>query len=209
MNRLRLQYQFYTKTKKQNNFKNDFPEMAEWIRLKQRQSNKNQANTFSHWFLLALFGGLTIASFSQQLLLIVAFILVAALVKGPAMILYGVIYTFLVGLFPPLGIVLSALFFFIHLYQITRNWRFGLAAGFFYLYPVTLVALRQFAFFDRGWLMILLTGIGLLVLHFLFQKVYWEQPSSKGLAWSILSLPYDCLSALIPVKRKPKKFRKK
>ncbi|KAF1303606.1 hypothetical protein IV487_04115 [Enterococcus saccharolyticus] len=204
MERLRTQYHFYARRKKQahtqaTSFQRDFPEFAQFRR---NVSEKNQVNTLTHWLLLAVFGLLTFASFPQQLLVIGIFTVITALIKGPGMILFGIVYSFLVGLFPPLGMLLSAVFFFLSLYQLTRNWRFGLTAAFFYLYPMLLVALRFFDFGQTTWFSLLASGIGLMALHFLIRGVYQEQPSSKGLAWSLVSLPYDCFLFLLPSKRK-------
>ncbi len=209
MERLRSQYRYYSRQKdKSLSFQKDFPQLAQQIRQKQRISDKNQVNTLTHWLLLVGFGGLTLASFPQQLLILLTLVGVTALVKGPGMLLFGLLYSFLVSLFPPLGIFLSALFFLLSLYQLTRNWRFGLAASFFYLYPMMIVAFRQFAYFDHtGWL-VAFSAFGLIALHFLFRSVYVSQPSSKALAWSLISLPYDCLVFLLP-SRKGKKSRVK
>ncbi|MGX7196914.1 hypothetical protein [Enterococcus olivae] len=214
MERLRSQYRYYSTHKKDScadsqTFRRDFPEMAEWMRQRQSPNEKNQTHTLTHWLLLLVFGLLTVASFSQQLFLLLAFTLIAALVKGPGMNLFGLCYSFLVGLFPPLGILLSALFFLLSLYQLTRNWRFGLAGVFFYLYPLSL-KLLQFSPFDQRWVLLLAMFVGLILLHLLFLNIYQEQPSSKALAWSLISLPYDCLLLLIPTKRIGKKrFRKR
>ncbi len=207
MERLRSQYRYYSRAKDKGlAFQKDFPQLAQQLRQKQRVSDKNQVNTFTHWLLLLGFGMLTIASFPQQLVILLILVGITALVKGPGMLLFGMLYSFLVSLFPPLGIFLSALFFLLSLYQLTRNWRFGLAAAFFYLYPMMTVAFRQFAYFDQtGWLLAFGT-VGLVGMHFLFRNVYVSQPSSKALAWSLISLPYDCLVFLLPSK-KGKKIR--
>ena len=89
-----------------------FPIFANWLKLQQKPIAKDQTATFfSHWFLLILFSLVTVATFTQQLLFLLFVFVIAALVKGPGMILWGVVYSFLVTLFPPLGLLLSTLFF--------------------------------------------------------------------------------------------------
>ena len=71
-----------------------------------------------------------------------------------------------------------------------------------------MVALRQFALFDQTWLMLVLSAVGVIALHSLFRTVYKMPTTSKALAWSLISLPYDCLVALLPSKtKKGKKIR--
>lgn len=215
MERLRSQYRYYANQKQQSiahsqSFQQDFPETAQWMRQSKRPNEKAQVNTLTHWFLLIFFGLLAATSFSQQLFLVIILTAFTALIKGPGMFLFGLIYSFLVGLFPPLSIVLSALFFLISLYQLTRNWRFGMAAAFFYFYPLLLNLLQQFTFFEETWFLILAIAVGLFLFHLLILHVYQEQPSSKALAWSLISLPYDCLLFLIPSKRgKLKQIKRK
>lgn len=57
---------------------------------------KQQNQTIWHWLLLILFGLLTFGSLTQQLLLIGLFTLIAAIVKGPLMLVWGTIYLSLI-----------------------------------------------------------------------------------------------------------------
>ncbi|MGC3150452.1 hypothetical protein ACPTIX_13290, partial [Enterococcus faecalis] len=54
---------------------------------------KQQNQTIWHWQLLILFGLLTFGSLTQQLLLIGLVTLIAAIVKGPLMLVWGTIYS--------------------------------------------------------------------------------------------------------------------
>ncbi|MGC3124412.1 hypothetical protein ACPTJE_17410, partial [Enterococcus faecalis] len=79
-----------------------------------------------HWFTLILFGLMTVATLSQKLILLTLFIAIVALIKGPVMILWGMLYSFLVGLFPPNGILLSGIYFLLKNGTLTKNWRMTL-----------------------------------------------------------------------------------
>ncbi|RHK05771.1 hypothetical protein DW084_11545 [Enterococcus casseliflavus] len=185
----------------QRNFQQDFPNFATWLKLQQQTPQKNQTATFSHWLLVGFFGLLTAASFSQQLLFLLFVFVLAALVKGPGMIVWGIVYSFLVSLFPPLGIVLSGLFFLLTLRQLTKNVTFVLTALYFYGYPFVITALQHFTNWDPQWLWVGSIGFALISGHFVLKQNY-PFASSKSLAWAIISVPYDCVMALIPVKHK-------
>lgn len=187
-----------------NHFEREFPQAADWLRKQQRASGNATSSDISrlHWLLLGIFGLLVIASFPQQLLLLFLLMGLAAIIKGPAMLIYGAIYSFLVGLFPPLGIILSALFFLISIKQITRNWRFGLTASFFYLYPLGITAFKHFTTWDSFWVMALLTGVGIIGSHYLLVWLYKHYGNGRSVAWSLLTVPYDCLMFFIPSKKK-------
>lgn len=206
---MRQRYRYYKEQKQhqafngdfQQNFQQEFPNLSAWLKLQQKPSAKNQTATFSHWLILFLFGMLAVASFTQQLLLIGFFLILAALIKGPGMIVWGIVYSFLVSLFPPLGILLSGIFFLLSLQQMIRDRHFYLTALFFYAYPFLITTLHHFTQWND---MLLTTGglaAGLISLHFLLKRHYTVN-SSKALAWSLLSVPYDCLVFLIPSKKK-------
>nr|WP_242596655.1 hypothetical protein [Enterococcus plantarum] len=97
---------------------------------------KPQVNTIWHWLLLILFGLLAYGTMTQQFLLIAIFIAIAAVVKGPLMLLWGAIYSVLIAFFPPLGLVLSLVFFLINLGTIAKSWRISLTSAYFYLVPL-------------------------------------------------------------------------
>lgn len=77
------------------NFNHKYPQLAQYLRQKYKKNTKDQVLTWSHFAILALFGLLLKFSFTGQLLLIFSFIAIAALVKGPLMLLYSSIYLFL------------------------------------------------------------------------------------------------------------------
>lgn len=185
------------------NFQQDFPEAARF--LKQRYPEKEPMKSFWHWATLALFAFLCIATIKQQFLLIGVLILIAALIKGPGILLFGAIYTFLVSLFPPIGLVLSALFFLFNLRLLTQSWRVNLVTSLFYLYPLGLGLLRYFTHWDASWQIGLELLPGFLLLHFVLKQVYFFHPSARQVAWTIFATPFELLSLLFP-KRWKKKF---
>lgn len=209
---LRQRYDYYCQQNahqhlNQQNFQNDFPSFAYWLDQKKQSVTTDQNNTFSHWLLLALFGMMTAATLTQQLLFILLFLGLAALIKGPGMILLGILYSILVSFFPPLGILFSALIFFFSLQQLTKNLSFVLTAVFFYGYPFAIKILRSYTDFDSHWLLIGAIALGLVSFHFLLQRHYQQQISSKAFAWALICVPYDFLLALWPQKKWKKNAR--
>ena len=83
------------------NFNHKYPQLAQYLRQKYKKNTKDQVLTWSHFAILALFGLLLKFSFTGQLLLIFSFIAIAALVKGPLMLLYSSIYLFLTSFILP------------------------------------------------------------------------------------------------------------
>lgn len=186
------------------NFQREFPNAARYI--KQRYPDKEPLSSFWHWATLALFAILCIATIKQQLLLIGLLILVAALVKGPGLLLFGALYSLLVSLFPPIGVVLSALFFILNLRLLTKSWRVNLVTSLFYLYPLGLSLLRYFTHWDAHWQIGLELLPGLLLLHFVLMQVYCFHPSARQVAWTVLATPFELISLVLP-KRFKKPFR--
>ncbi|MBO0413450.1 hypothetical protein JZO81_20530 [Enterococcus hulanensis] len=186
------------------NFQQDFPNAARY--LKQRYPDKEPLSSFWHWATLALFAILCIATIKQQLLLIGILMLVAALIKGPGILLFGLIYSFLVSLFPPIGIVLSALFFLFNIRLLTKSWRVNIVTSLFYLYPLGLSLLRYVTHWDAAWQIGLQLLPGLLLLHFVLMQVYYFHPSARQVAWTVLATPFELISLVLP-KRFKKPFR--
>lgn len=186
------------------NFQQDFPNAARY--LKQRYPDKEPLSSFWHWATLALFAILCIATIKQQLLLIGILMLVAALIKGPGILLFGLIYSFLVSLFPPIGIVLSALFFLFNIRLLTKSWRVNIVTSLFYLYPLGLSLLRYFTHWEAAWQIVLQLLPGLLLLHFVLMQVYYFHPSARQVAWTVLATPFELISLVLP-KRFKKPFR--
>lgn len=178
------------------NFQQDFPNAARY--LKQRYPDKEPLSSFWHWATLALFAILCIATIKQQLLLIGILMLVAALIKGPGILLFGLIYSFLVSLFPPIGIVLSALFFLFNIRLLTKSWRVNIVTSLFYLYPLGLSLLRYFTHWDAAWQIGLQLLPGLLLLHFVLMQVYYFHPSARQVAWTVLATPFELISLVLP-----------
>ncbi|MFC4770789.1 hypothetical protein [Enterococcus hermanniensis] len=187
------------------NFQRDYPETAHY--LKQKYPEKSPTNSIWHWSMLALFSLLAVAIVKQQLLLIGLLILISALAKGPGMLLFGAIYSMLVSLFPPIGIVLSALFFLFNLRLLTKSWRVNAVTAWFYLYPLTMSLLRYFTHWNASWQIGLELLPGLLCLHFALLKVYTFHPSARQVAWTILAAPFELVALLLP-KRFKKPFTK-
>ena len=186
------------------NFQREFPNTARY--LKQRYPDKEPLSSFWHWATLALFAILCIATIKQQLLLIGLLILIAALIKGPGLLLFGALYSLLVSLFPPIGVVLSALFFILNLRLLTKSWRVTLVTSLVYLYPLGLSLLRYFTQWNAHWQIGLELLPGLLLLHFVLMQVYYFHPSARQVAWTVLATPFELISLVLP-KRFKKPFR--
>lgn len=186
------------------NFQKEFPSAARY--LKQRYPDREPLSSIWHWIVLGFFSILCIATIKQQLLLIGILILIAALIKGPGLLVFGAIYSLLVSLFPPIGIVLSALFFLFNIRLLTKSWRVNLVTSLFYLYPLGLSLLRYFTQWNAHWQIGLELLPGLLLLHFVLMQVYYFHPSARQVAWTVLATPFELISLVLP-KRFKKPFR--
>ncbi|KAF1298857.1 hypothetical protein BAU15_14340 [Enterococcus sp. JM4C] len=163
-----------------------------------------QKNTIWHWATLFLFACLVVASPIQQLLILLGFVAFSAIIKGPLMILWGTLYAFLIGLFPPLALAISLLFLLLQIGDFVKTWRVYLVGGFFYLYPLVTMLLHQFVFPDAQWFLLVALTSGLTGLHFLLNWLYKESVLSRSMAFFLLGLPYDFLLLLLP-----RSFKKK
>ncbi|GCF93273.1 hypothetical protein NRIC_11640 [Enterococcus florum] len=187
-----------------NDFQREFPNTAKSLR--QRFPEKAPLSSLWHWLLLGFFSLLAVASLQNQLLLIGGMLLLAALVKGPGMIIWGIAYSFLVSLFPPIGILLSAIFFLLNIRLLTHSWRVNLISTLVYLYPLGLSGLRYFTDWTATWQTALLLLPGLLILHLSLTKVYTFYPSARQVVWTILATPFELLILVLP-KRFSRKFK--
>lgn len=170
---------------------------------------KPQENTVWHWLLLVLFGLLAYGTITQQIFLIALFMAIAAIVKGPLMILWGTIYSVLVAFFPPLGIALSVLFFLLNLGTVVKSWRISLTSAYFYLVPLIGSISRTILKNEPDYAVMLFVIISVLGLHFLLHWLYKNNSLSRTLAWSIVSVPYALLVMLLPTRFKRIKTGKK
>lgn len=170
---------------------------------------KPQVNTVWHWLLLILFGLLAYGTMTQQFLLIALFIAIAAIVKGPLMMLWGAIYATLVAFFPPLGIVLSIVFFLINLGTIAKSWRISLTSAYFYLVPLIGSIFRFAIKNESSYAVLAFVALSIFGLHFLLNWLYKYNCLSRTLAWSIISVPYAILIMVLPARFHKFKSNKK
>ena len=133
--------------------------------MQQKPIAKDQTATFSHWFLLILFSLVTVATFTQQLLFLLFVFVIAALVKGPEVILWGVVYSFLVTLFPPSWFVAFNAFLSAHSQAVDKKLTFIFTAVYFYSYPFLITAIHHFTTFDDQWIMIAAVIFALISGH--------------------------------------------
>ncbi|MFV0560122.1 MAG: hypothetical protein ACK5NA_05350 [Enterococcus sp.] len=175
-------------------------------------SNKNRTTSLWHWSALFLFGVLILTTPTKHLLVLALLIGIVALIKGPGMLLLGMIYSFFVGMFPFLGVVLSLLFFIINIRTLSKNWRINFVGAFYFLYPLSLMIAQHFFTFNRVSLVIALT-FGLITLHILLTRLYQTYGTSQRIIWYIWTIPYELLLLLIPTRLKKgnvnKSFHKK
>lgn len=170
---------------------------------------KPQVNTIWHWLLLVLFGLLAYGTMTQQFLLIAIFVVIAAIVKGPLMLLWGAIYSVLIAFFPPLGIVLSIVFFLINLGTIAKSWRISLTSAYFYLVPLIGGILRTVVKNEPTYAVLIFVALSIVGLHFLLSWLYKNNSLSRTLTWSIISVPYALLIMLLPTRFRKFKANKK
>lgn len=170
---------------------------------------KPQVNTLWHWLLLILFGLLAYGTMTQQVLLIALFIALAAIVKGPLMILWAAVYSMLIAFFPPLGIVLSILFFLVNLGTVAKSWRISLTSAYFYLVPLIGTIIRTIVKNEPDYLVMLFVAASMIGLHFLLNWLYQNNSLSRSLTWTIISVPYAILIMILPARFHRLKTNKK
>ncbi|MGX7126173.1 hypothetical protein [Enterococcus viikkiensis] len=187
------------------NFQKEYPNFASYL-TRRYPDKRDPLKSVWHWGILILFSLLCIATIKQQLLTIGLLMILAALIKGPGLLLFGALYSFLVSLFPPIGILLSALFFLLNLRLLTKSWRVNLVTSLFYLYPLGLSLLRYFTHWEAFWQIGLQLLPGLLLLHVVLIQVYYFHPSVRQVAWTVLATPFELLSLILP-KRLKRPFR--
>lgn len=170
---------------------------------------KPQVNTLWHWLLLILFGLLAYGTMTQQVLLIALFIALAAIVKGPLMILWAAVYSMLIAFFPPLGIVLSILFFLVNLGTVAKSWRISLTSAYFYLVPLIGTIIRTIVKNEPDYLVMLFVVASMIGLHFLLNWLYQNNSLSRSLTWTIISVPYAILIMILPARFHRLKTNKK
>ncbi|WP_375178800.1 hypothetical protein [Enterococcus rotai] len=161
---------------------------------------KPQVNTIWHGVLLILFGLLAYGSMTQQLLLIALFVVIAAIVKGPLMLLWGAVYSALIAFFPPLGLLLSIVFFLINLGTVAKSWRISLTSAYFYLVPLIGSILRAVIKNEPTYAVLVFVAVSVLGLHFLLHWLYKNNSLSRSLTWSIISVPYAIMIMLLPTR---------
>ena len=189
-------------------FKRSYPRLATFLSKYSISNKKDQQQSFWHWFTLSLFGLLTIANFPQQLFLLFVFTLIVALIKGPVMILWGMIYTFFISLFPPIGILLSVLFFLVNIGTLTKNWRLSLVAGFFYFYHFAILLLKSFGDLNNDYFVTVSLLVGLILFHLMLKKLYTGYEIGRTVFWYIFAIPFTVVTALLPSRLKRKRFPK-
>lgn len=166
--------------------------------LRTPKNSSESQQSWSHWVLIALFGVLCFVPISGKLLFILGFVLLAAFIKGPLMIVVSAIFAFLISLIPPLAWVLSLFFVINELFFLARNWRFGLIAGFFFTYPFLRLLIERALPYPPLWEKFGTITIGMLFFYSLLVWFYRKNPNSHALVWSIVSLPFDCLVRFFP-----------
>lgn len=171
------------------------PQLASWLREQKRQHPDGQDQGLSHWLILIGFGGMTVASLPWHFAILALLLLTTALWKGPGMLLFGILYAALVSFFPPLGLALSALCFFLSLWQLGRNWLFYLFASGYFAWPFVLKLLGLAKV--TAWPGALALALSLIAVHLLLTRLYrvWD---SRSLFWSLWAAPFDCLLFLLP-----------
>lgn len=112
----------------------------------------------------------------------------------------GAIYSALIAFFPPLGIVLSILFFLLNLGTIAKSWRISLTSAYFYLVPLLGGILRSISKNEPNYVVWLFVGFSLLGLHFLLNWLYKNNSLSRTLTWSIICVPYAIVIMFLPTR---------
>lgn len=186
-------------------FEQRYPTVAAWLRQKKAAHPDRQEQGISHWLMLGTLAALTAADFRWQLLGLVLIVALTALFRGPGMLLAAACYAAVIGFFPPLGLVLTAVFFLLSLWQLQKSWRFYLFAGVFYSWPLGVSALEAFGVLGSDRLTIAVTvGLALLWGHLSLTALYHRGLDSRSLALALFQAPFDFLLLFLPRRVKSK-----
>lgn len=176
-------------------FQTNYPQLASWLTTQKQKRPDREAQGLSHWLILIGLGAMTVVSLPWHFAILAFLILTAALAKGPGMLVFGILYAALVSFFPPLGILLSALCFFLSLWQLGRNWVFYAFATVYFALPfaLKLLGLNQVT----TWSGAIAVMLSLVACHYLLTRLYrlWD---SRSFFWSLWAAPFDCLLFLLP-----------
>ena len=182
-----------------NHFENRYPTTAAWLRRQKDNRPDRRAQGSSHWLMLGALAALTAADFRWQLAGILLITALTALLRGPGMLVAGMLYAAVVGFFPPLGFLLTALFFLLSLWQLQKSWRFYLFAAGFYSWPLAVSALEALGILGRDRLTLALTvGAALLLGQLTLSALYRSGLDSRSLAVALLQAPFDFLLLFLP-----------
>ena len=106
--------------------------------------------------------------------------------------------------FPPIGILLSAIFFLLNIGTFTKNWRMTLVGIYFYFYPFGVMALSEVMHWDNHWFIAGSLLLGLILLHVMLTKLYQHYGIGRTIFWYVFSIPFALLTALLPNRLKTK-----
>lgn len=166
-----------------------------------------QHNTLSHYLLLVLFVGLCLTSLPQFFGIIAGLVILTALVRGPLLLVWGMVYSALVALFPPLGLLLSLLLILLNLTELVKSWRTTAVALYFYLLPLVGRVVQAFITDEARWQVLLVVAGATILLHLLLRWLHNYQATSRALLRYIAEAPYQLLLVTLPTRFKHWKRR--
>lgn len=184
-------------------FEKDYPRLASWLRGKGQRQPDPRHQGIAHWGIVVALASLAAADFRWQVVMIACLIGITALFKGPGMLFAGVLYAVLVSLLPPLGVLVTAFFFFLSLWQLQKSWRFYLFASAYFAYPLLLSLVEALGWVPPEWGRYGGVLVGMIWVHFALVRLYQRGSDSRSLALALFTAPFDGLLLLLP-----KRFKK-
>lgn len=179
-------------------FEKEYPRLATWLKTKGRNKPDLRQQGFAHWGIVIAMAGLAAADFHWQVIIIASLIGITALFRGPGILLAGTLYAAVVSLFPPLGILLTALFFFLSLWQLQKTWRFYLFASAYFAYPFLLSLLEALGWLAPRWGLYAGVLIGIIWVHWVASRLYQTGCDSRSLALALFTAPFEAMMLLLP-----------
>lgn len=100
------------------------------------------------------------------------FIVIVVLIKGFVMILWGMLYFFLVGLFLFIGILFLVIFFLLNIGIFIKNWWMILVGIYFYFYFFGVMVFCEIMYWNNYWFLVGVLFLGLILFYVMLMKLY-------------------------------------
>lgn len=162
---------------------------------------KEQLYSTEHWLSLLAFALITFFSFGNvfiSLLGYLIFFVVTAISHVFNILVFAAITALITYLFPPVGAVLSVIFFISKISYIFENWRALLAGIIFYIYPFFLVSINSNLYYPSLEYILFITIFTTVIFNFLLVWLYHNKYSTKNALETMGAAPVFVFMLILP-----------